>query len=118
MTTNNLFQPLFTNQAPVNIPTAKQISLQMRLQEKQEEYENLLILKKTSQELVNYFDALALKIEELNNGCEAVAMVLRNWQTVFRSLVLSEETQSQSQDANNIPTLTLIPTSVNPSEES
>ncbi|KAF0419057.1 DASH complex subunit DAD2 [Gigaspora margarita] len=111
MTTNNLLVPVN------NIPTAKQISLQMRLQEKQEEYENLLILKKTSQELVNYFDALTLKFEELNIGCEAVAMVLRNWQTVFRSLLLSEETQSQPQDANNIPTLTLIPTSVNPSEE-
>ncbi|CAG8560435.1 7872_t:CDS:2 [Dentiscutata erythropus] len=107
MTTNN----------SINIPTAKQITLQMRLQEKQQEYENLLVLKKTSQELVNYFDALSLKFEELNSGCEGVAMILRNWQTVFRTLLLSEEAQSQSQDANHIPTLTLIPTSMNPSEK-
>ncbi|CAG8504516.1 9015_t:CDS:10 [Funneliformis caledonium] len=58
--------------------------------EKQQEFDNLLILKKTSQNLSNYFDQLANNIEELSNGCEAVATVLRNWQTVFRSVLLPE----------------------------
>ncbi|CAG8439755.1 528_t:CDS:10 [Funneliformis mosseae] len=77
-------------QIPINIPTAKQVLLTQKLQEKQQEFDNLLILKKTSQNLSNYFDQLANNIEELSNGCEAVATVLRNWQTVFRSVLLPE----------------------------
>ena len=55
-------------QIPVNVPSAKQVLLAQKIQEKQEEYDNLLILKKTSQNLSDYFDQLADNIEELNNG--------------------------------------------------
>jgi len=80
-------------QVTINVPSAKQVLLTQKIQEKQQEYDNLLILKKTSQDLSDYFDQLADNIEELNNGCEAVATVLRNWQTVFRTILLQEETE-------------------------
>jgi hypothetical protein len=68
-------QPLIQNnrqqrQIPINIPSAKQVLLTQKIQEKQQEYDNLLILKKTSQDLSDYFDQLADNIEGLNNGCE------------------------------------------------
>ncbi|CAI2166096.1 17867_t:CDS:2 [Funneliformis geosporum] len=83
--------------------SSQEILLTQKLQEKQQEYDNLLILKKTSQNLSNYFDQLADNIEELSNGCEAVATVLRNWQTVFRSVLLPE-TQMKGSDVTE-PTL-------------
>ncbi|RHZ77706.1 hypothetical protein Glove_174g158 [Diversispora epigaea] len=86
------------NQIPINVPSAKQISLSMRIQEKQEEYNNLITLKKTSQEFADYFNSLALHFEELNNGVETIATVFRNWQTVFRSVLLPEETLQQNQE--------------------
>ena len=57
-------------QVPINVPSEKQVLLAQKIQEKQQEYDNLLILKKTSQNLSDYFDQLAGNIEELNNGCE------------------------------------------------
>lgn len=57
-------------QIPVNVPSAKQVLLTQKVQEKQQEYDNLLILKKSSQDLSDYFDQLADNIEELNKGCE------------------------------------------------
>lgn len=67
-------QQMNINQAPIlpiNVPSAKQISLSMRIQEKEEEYNNLLTLKKTSQEFAEHFDLLALHFEELNSGIES-----------------------------------------------
>ncbi|CAG8485082.1 12527_t:CDS:2 [Acaulospora morrowiae] len=88
-----LRQQANANRISVNVPSVKQISLSMKIQEKQEEYNNLLVLKKTSQEFAEYFNVLASQFEELNNGCETVATVFRNWQTVFRSVLLPEETK-------------------------
>nr|CAG8657485.1 4523_t:CDS:2 [Entrophospora candida] len=50
---------------------------------KTKRYENLLKMKKTSEELAEYFDQLALQIQQLNEGCEVIGNVLRNWQNVF-----------------------------------
>ncbi|GBC00523.1 hypothetical protein RclHR1_03890008 [Rhizophagus clarus] len=87
-------------QISVNVPSAKQVLLAQKIQEKQQEYDNLLILKNTSQNLSDYFDQLADNIEELNKGCEAVATVLRNWQTVFRTVLLQEETEETEETSN------------------
>ncbi|CAJ0752940.1 7893_t:CDS:2, partial [Entrophospora sp. SA101] len=40
-------------------------------------------MKKTSEELAEYFDQLALQIQQLNEGCEVIGNVLHNWQNVF-----------------------------------
>ncbi|CAG8432908.1 4737_t:CDS:2 [Diversispora eburnea] len=50
-------------QIPINVPSAKQISLSMRIQEKQEEYNNLITLKKTSQEFADYFNSRSVTTE-------------------------------------------------------
>ncbi|CAJ0626744.1 2283_t:CDS:2 [Entrophospora sp. SA101] len=36
-----------------------------------------------TEELAEYFDQLALQIQQLNEGCEVIGNVLRNWQNVF-----------------------------------
>ncbi|PKK78544.1 hypothetical protein RhiirC2_520074 [Rhizophagus irregularis] len=102
-------------QIPVNVPSAKQVLLTQKVQEKQQEYDNLLILKKSSQDLSDYFDQLSDNIEELNKGCEAVATVLRNWQTVFRTVLLQEEKKETKEtpkpgvSEHQIPVVVRIP---------
>ncbi|RIA96837.1 DASH complex subunit Dad2-domain-containing protein, partial [Glomus cerebriforme] len=83
--------------------------LTQKIQEKQQEYDNLLILKNTSQNLSDYFDQLADNIEELNSGCEAVATILRNWQTVFRTILLAEETPKSNVPESQMPVVVRIP---------
>ncbi|KAG9284229.1 hypothetical protein G9A89_002039 [Geosiphon pyriformis] len=61
-----------------------------KLQEKQLEYENLVLVKETSAQLAAHFTALAERLEELNGGCQAVANVLSNWQTVFKAVMMTE----------------------------
>ncbi|CAG8492350.1 5234_t:CDS:2 [Ambispora gerdemannii] len=66
-----------------------------KLNEKQLEFDHLLIVKETSAQMLIYFNVLAEKLDELNVGCQAVANVLRNWQEVFRAVSITETTKTK-----------------------
>ncbi|CAG8552076.1 9490_t:CDS:2 [Paraglomus brasilianum] len=66
------------------------VKLLAKLHEKEREHENLLLIKETSGQMITYFEELALKLDELNEGCVAVSTILRNWQAIFRVISQSE----------------------------
>ncbi|CAG8498849.1 7236_t:CDS:2 [Ambispora leptoticha] len=78
---------------------------------KQLEFDNLLLVKETSAQLLSYFNVLAEKLDELNVGCQVVANVLHNWQAVFRAVSIAETPQNQQEQqlGATIPVLVRIP---------
>ena len=57
------------------------VKLLAKLHEKEREHENLLLVKETSGQMITYFEELALKLDELNEGCVG-------WLSFIKSLYL------------------------------
>ncbi|KAG0230735.1 hypothetical protein BGW41_002407 [Actinomortierella wolfii] len=64
--------------------------LLQRLAEKQQELDNLLVIRQLSNHLRTHFDELADKFEALTQGNQAVSKVLENWASVFRTIELAD----------------------------
>ncbi|KAF9972089.1 hypothetical protein BGZ73_004824 [Actinomortierella ambigua] len=72
--------------------------LLQRLTEKQQELENLLVIRQLSNHLRTHFDELAEKFEALTQGNQAVSKVLENWANVFRTIELTDAYAVQEQE--------------------
>ncbi|KAF9161153.1 hypothetical protein DFQ27_009689 [Actinomortierella ambigua] len=72
--------------------------LLQRLAEKQQELDNLLVIRQLSNHLRMHFDELAEKFEALTQGNQAVSKVLENWASVFRTIALTDTYAVQEQE--------------------
>ncbi|EEB06328.1 DASH complex subunit Dad2 [Schizosaccharomyces japonicus yFS275] len=64
-------------------------SLAKKLEEKQHEYASVCNLRDLSRDLADRFEKMAVKLESLSNGTEAVASVLDNWKEIFQTIRLA-----------------------------
>lgn len=96
-------------------PLQPKSTLTLKIEEKKQEYQNLLQLKELSAKLVMQMEQLEKKMETLVNGTEVVASVLENWQNVFRIINISsaklQKKVSSKEDLNLPETLVRIPIS-------
>jgi len=69
-----------------------------QIQDKVRELEHLLKIKDMSSQMASYFDELALSVEGLAGGAQAVSDVLSNWNHVFRAMSMVAPRQREGED--------------------
>ncbi|CAK7232624.1 DASH complex subunit dad2 [Sporothrix curviconia] len=67
------------------------MSLQARVHEKREEFENLKQLRDLSAAVASQMEALEEKLSTLSDGTEAIATVMANWHNVLRAINMASK---------------------------
>ncbi|KAG0051496.1 hypothetical protein BGZ83_003617 [Gryganskiella cystojenkinii] len=70
------------------------------MQEKQQELEQLLVLRQLATHLQTHFDELSDKFDGLMQGNQAVSKVLENWSDVFRNINMTDNYAAQDQEGD------------------